>query len=425
MKYQDFFKEAEKNNINQIQITEITDISKSISYIDDMLDNNDVSKTISYKIKAEKNGKTVKLSTDYLDKSIIDLLDLKFGNTDTKYEDEYLFDKSHNNLEQIENISIVEKDEELKNIFELKKLNSNLKKISTTLNANSSKIRIINSNGVDISSASKCFSLYCEVVLENKKDIISYSKNILKTDLKDIKIKDCVEDTIKEAELMLTKKKLESKKYNILIRNDIASSIINNLIQSLTADNIRLKMSFLENKLNEKVFSDKITLIEDPLNKNYPGYRLFDDEGVFTSKKTIIDKGYLKNYLYNIKEAKLANTESTGNCFGNISTRNLFLNKGNIPESEIIRNIEDGIYITDFMGAQNTSMDINTGSISLQIFGFIIKNGKIVSGFEPCIMTTSFFELFNNVIEIADNLEFFYKSVGAPSILLKDISIVS
>ena len=60
-------------------------------------------------------------------------------------------------------------------------------------------------------------------------------------------------------------------------------------------------------KINKTIFSNKISIIEEPTNKLYPGYRLFDDEGTETKEKYIIKNGNLLTYLSNIKEAKLHN----------------------------------------------------------------------------------------------------------------------
>jgi predicted Zn-dependent protease len=77
------------------------------------------------------------------------------------------------------------------------------------------------------------------------------------------------------------------------------------------------------------------------------------------------------------------------------------------------------------MGASNTSISATTGNISLQIFGFIIEDGKIKSGFNPCIMTTSIFELFNNVKLIGDTLEFTNTKAASPILLIENISVAS
>ena len=92
---------------------------------------------------------------------------------------------------------------------------------------------------------------------------------------------------------------------------------------------------------------------------------------------------------------------------------------------EILKEINDGLYITDFMGSSNTSISTTTGNISIQIFGFIIKDGKIKNGFEQCIMTTTIFELLNNIKNIGNTIEFTNNKVTSPIISVENISIAS
>ena len=150
---------------------------------------------------------------------------------------------------------------------------------------------------------------------------------------------------------------------------------------------------------------------------------MFDNEGTDTITKDNVKEGVLKTYLYDIKEAKMENKKSTGNSYDGIGTRNLYLTSGEYSKDELFKKMKNGIYITDYMGSQNTSINISTGNISLQVFGFIIEDGEIKCGFVPCIMTTTIEELFNSVEGIGNDLEFFRKSAGSPSILVKNISI--
>ena len=87
--------------------------------------------------------------------------------------------------------------------------------------------------------------------------------------------------------------------------------------------------------------------------------------------------------------------------------------------------MQDGIYFPDKMGASGTSRNETPGSISIQIFGFLIKNGKIVSGFEPAIMTTTIFEILSNIENIGNDLTFNRKDIGCPSIYVSNIYIAS
>ena len=77
------------------------------------------------------------------------------------------------------------------------------------------------------------------------------------------------------------------------------------------------------------------------------------------------------------------------------------------------------------MGASGTCINSNSGNISIQIFGYIIENGKIICAFEPTIMTTTIFELFSNVKYIGDDLKFTSQAVGAPSLYIENISIAA
>ena len=224
---------------------------------------------------------------------------------------------------------------------------------------------------------------------------------------------------------MINKEDLETKKYNVILSNKVASRILSHLEDMLNQQNIRTKTSCMCSKLNKEIFNNLITIIEDQPNEKLPGYRLFDDEGTETKKKMIVENGILKSYFSNIKEAKINNIKSTGNGYGSISTRNMFINPSNTTNQDIFKELKNGIYITDYMGASNTSISATTGNISLQIFGFIIEDGKIKSGFNPCIMTTSIFELFNNVKLIGDTLEFTNTKAASPILLIENISVAS
>ena len=425
MNYSEFFKLGKEKNFKNIQITELTSEDINVEYIDDKLENNNFSSNITYLIKAEKNNKTVKMSSDYLEENILNLLDEKIKYTDSYYTDEYLTDKNQNNISNFKSIDIKEEIEVVKKIYKEKEKFKFLKIITSYLSASAEKTRIINSNGVDISTASVTYSYDCELVLENNNETISYSKSIKKTKKDELNIKALVEEAINEAKKMTIKENLKTDKYNIVLSNEVAGSIISKIITGIYANNIREKTSIFENKLNKLVFGKNINIVENPLDIRYPGYTMFDNEGTKVKNKDIIKNGVLKTYLYDIKEAKIVNKESTGNSFGRINTRNLYLVPENNSKEKILKQLKTGIYITDFMGSQGTSIDINTGKISLQIFGFIVEDGKIKCGFEPCVLTTTITEMFNNVKLIGNDLEFYEKSVGSPSILINNISIAA
>lgn len=425
MNYNEFFTLGKEKGLDNIQITATTVESIEIEFIDEKLENYINTNHTNYSIKAEKNKKTETLTSDYLDKDIIDLLLFKIDNTDTFYENEYIEKKEIKDNNRFIEVDADREFNILKDIYKNKNKDNRISKITAAYEDSYIKTEIINSNGAKLETSSHNYLFYIDVLVEDDKNSISYDKQVLKTNKEEIDFENIVNSTLEEALLMINKEDLETKKYNVILSNKVASRILSHLEDMLNQQNIRTKTSCMCSKLNKEIFNNLITIIEDQPNEKLPGYRLFDDEGTETKKKMIVENGILKSYFSNIKEAKINNIKSTGNGYGSISTRNMFINPSNTTNQDIFKELKNGIYITDYMGASNTSISATTGNISLQIFGFIIEDGKIKSGFNPCIMTTSIFELFNNVKSIGDTLEFTNTKAASPILLIENISVAS
>ena len=423
MTYNDFFNLANQKNIDNIQVTEKTQLASSFELINGNLISYDDCNSITYSIKAEVKGKTVKIQSEYLSEEILDDLIMAIKNTDSSYEDDYLKDIESLPKTEIPNFNVSNELTKLKECSELRKKYPQIDKLKIIFSEEYKNTRIINSNSVDISTDSHLCKMYAEAVAQKNGEFTSFNQELLETDKTRIDFPQFIENILQKTIINLDKEKITTGKHNLVIDSAVAGSIISRLATMSSAANIREKTSCLEKKINKKVFSDKLTIIEDPCNKDYPGYCLFDDEGTRTCKKNIISNGIFKTELTNIKEAKLKKAASTGNAYGNIGTRNMYIVPKEKNLNQLLKELDNGIYITDYMGAQGTSINNVNGNISLQVFGFIVKDGEIVSGIEPCIMTTTIFELLSNIREIGSDLQFIMTSTASPSLLIDNISI--
>ena len=184
-------------------------------------------------------------------------------------------------------------------------------------------------------------------------------------------------------------------------------------------------MSYLEGKEQKEIANKIVSIVEDPRNEKFPGYAYFDDEGTETYKKLIIKDGVLQTFLYNNQEAEIKKIKSTGNGYGKISARNLYLIPGDKTEEELIKKLNNGLYITNYMSSGGVFLNAIDGKISAPIFGFIVKEGKITNAFETCILSTNIIDLLRNIKEIGNNLEFKTEISGSPSVLAEKMSIAS
>lgn len=425
MEYKEFFILAESKGIENIQITEETKKENSIYLINTKLEDYTDCEKITYLIKAEVNGKTEQVYTEYLDESIIDLILEKINTTESNYKDEFLKVTNNNTLIDLPLVDITEENIKLNKLNNLKENYPLIKNLETVYSDVYTKTRIINNKGVDVATSSHNYELYVEASAEEDDNISTYSESILESDKSKIDFSRIINNALNLATIAVNKKHLKTKKYNVILNNKVTASIINELQTMLSAQNIHQKKSYLENKLDEKIFSDKLTIVEEPQNIEYPGYTIFDKEGTKTRNKTLVENGIIKTYLYDIKEAKVDKKSSTGNKYNGIGTRNMYIVPGEQSLDELLKAINNGLYITHYMGSMGALANTSSGNISIQVFGYIIENGKIVSGFTPSILTTTITELLSNIEAVGNDLTFREKEVGCPSLYIKDISIAA
>ena len=168
--------------------------------------------------------------------------------------------------------------------------------------------------------------------------------------------------------------------------------------------------------------------IENPLEKNV-FFRYFDDEGVATFAKPLIEKGILKTYLYNLETARIDGVPSTGNGYkgsakGKIGIRfnNVIVKEGKQSEEEIFSTISEGIYITEVQGL-HAGMNKTSGNFSLQAAGFMIRDGKLAEPVNLITIAGNLLKVMEDIKALANNSETQLSSITCPSVYIKSIAV--
>lgn len=290
------------------------------------------------------------------------------------------------------------------------------------------EVSIINSHGLSLKHKANDYMIYAEAVAKENEEIKTGYKIHFGTSLNDFNVENFVNQVAKTALEKLGGEPCESKSYPCVFNQKVFSNLLNCYLASLNAEEVQKHSSFLEGKIGQPVASKKLTIIENPLKKNV-FFRYFDDEGVATYAKTLIEKGILKTYLYNLETAKKDGVSSTGNGYkasakGKIGIQftNIFVKEGNKSEEEIFANIEEGVYITDVQGL-HAGMNITSGNFSLQASGFMIKDGKIDKPINLITIAGNLLKVMEDIICLANNSETQLSAITCPSVYIKSISV--
>lgn len=423
MNNNEFFELCINRGFSNIEIT-IYDNKEYVSEVEnEKINFIDIKNNIFYKVKARKENKTVILDSNYLNEDLIDLLEEKIEYIDSNVEDKFLDLLDNNNIIQIKENKDFSKY--VDKIINLTKLEEDIFNLTATLSYNISKIQIINDKGVNIENVNSYYD-FAIISYGRKEDkVVNAYRTVMQKDFNLNELVILRKEVIEEVKNKFNKNKINSKKYKCLFKQEVIEELLSEIIEAISLKSVNLNLSLFKDRIGEKIFSEKISLVEDPCGESNITRYLFDEEGNKTYKKSIIENGILKLFISNNKESSKNNMISTSNAFDEIGVRNLILLPGEKSEKEIIKNIKEGLIITDIAGAGGQAIDIVSGSISLLVNGFYIVNGKVDYYFEQAIMTSTIKEIFNNVLEISNTVQYSNEIVRSPSLLIDDIIINS
>jgi PmbA protein len=205
----------------------------------------------------------------------------------------------------------------------------------------------------------------------------------------------------------------------------VARSIIEHIFEAANGDAIYRGASFFQGKLGEQVASANVTVIDDGTMVGGFGTSPFDGEGVPTRKTVVVESGVLKSYLLNTYTARKLNMKTTGNgsrgLAGNpgIGAGNFFLQAGERPPEAIIRQVKQGLYVTEFLGF---GVNLTTGDYSRGASGLWIENGELAYPVEEITVAGNLKQMFKNIVEIGNDLVF-RSSVAAPTIRIDGLTV--
>jgi TldD protein len=150
----------------------------------------------------------------------------------------------------------------------------------------------------------------------------------------------------------------------------------------LEGDFNRKGSSAFSGRIGQAVASPVCTVVDDGTLLNRRGSLNIDDEGTPTQCTVLIEKGVLRNYIQDKRNARLMGTKSTGNgrreSYAHVPMprmTNTYMLAGESTPDEIIASVKKGIYAVNFGGGQ---VDITSGKFVFSASeAYLIEDGKI------------------------------------------------
>lgn len=282
-----------------------------------------------------------------------------------------------------------------------------------------------NSYGLSLKDKQAQYSFYAEITAKEKDEVKTGFKVFASIDPNAFDVDKFVKDVAEDALKKLGSTQCASKKYPVVLNQRCASLLLLSYLSNMDADEVQKKSSLFVDKLNKPIMSKKMTIVENPLDKNI-FFAYHDDEGVATSKRVIVNKGELQTYLYTLETAAKDKVQPTGH--GRIGAKTyaalhcIYVKPGKKSFDELISDIKEGVYITDLQGL-HAGMNEKSGNFSLQAQGFMIRDGKVAEPLTLITIAGNLVEVFNQVKGLANDDELNLNACKTPSIYIKKLAI--
>src|SRR5579872_5423399 len=220
-------------------------------------------------------------------------------------------------------------------------------------------------------------------------------------------------------------RKAKTARVPIVFDPIVSNSILEHIFEGVNGDSVYRGASFLAGKLGQKVAASQVTVIDDGTLVGGFGTSPFDGEGIPTRRTVVIENGVLKSYLLNTYTAKKLGLQTTANASRGlagtpgIGPGNYFLQPGRRTAKELIGDIKEGLYVTEFLGH---GANLVTGDYSRGASGMWISGGEFAYPVEEITVAGNLKEMFFNISEIANDLEF-RGSVAAPTLRIDGLTV--
>jgi PmbA protein len=198
----------------------------------------------------------------------------------------------------------------------------------------------------------------------------------------------------------------------VLFEAPVAAGLLGALVQSISGGALYRKATFLVDSLGKQILPLHVDIDEDPYRARGKGSAPFDDEGVLTHARRVVDGGIIQGYFLSTYSARKLGMRTTGHAGGshNLSMSSRTTQPGDSLDAMIAK-LGRGLFVTDLMGQ---GVNHVTGDYSRGASGFWVEDGRLVRPVEEITIAGNLRQMLGDIIAIgADVYEMGAKSTGS------------
>ncbi|HRD98413.1 MAG TPA: metallopeptidase TldD-related protein, partial [Rubrivivax sp.] len=210
----------------------------------------------------------------------------------------------------------------------------------------------------------------------------------------------------------LKSRRVPTAEVPVLFESTVAAGLLGAFVQATSGGALYRKASFLLDCLGTPVLADHVDIDEDPHLPKGKGSAPFDDEGVRTVPRRVVEAGVVKGYFLSSYSARKLGLKTTGHAGG---SQNLVMSSRQTRPGDnldgMLARLGRGLFVTELMGQ---GVNYVTGDYSRGAAGFWVEDGRIAYPVHEVTIAGHLREMFAGIQAIgADAYTQGSKTVGS------------
>ena len=196
----------------------------------------------------------------------------------------------------------------------------------------------------------------------------------------------------------LNARQLKTMQVPVLFEAPIASGLLGSFVNAVSGGSLYRKSSFLLDQLDKTVFATHINITDVPDIPKGLASSPFDNEGVLTRRRVIVENGVLRGYFLGSYSARKLGLRSTGNAGG---SHNLILQSGALDFAGLLNTMSSGLLVTELLGQ---GINTVTGDYSRGAAGFWVENGEIQYPVQEITIAGNLKDMYRNIVAVGNDV---------------------
>ncbi len=218
----------------------------------------------------------------------------------------------------------------------------------------------------------------------------------------------------------LKSRRVPTAQVPVLFESTMAAGLLGAYVQATSGGALYRKTTFLVDCLGEPVLPTHVDIHEDPHELKGKGSAPFDDEGVRTQARHIVQGGVVQSYFLSTYSARKLGLRTTGHAGGSQNLRMTSRKtKAGDTLDAMLKKLGRGLFVTELMGQ---GVNYVTGDYSRGASGFWVEDGQIAYPVQEVTIAGNLRSMFKDISAIGSDV---YtqgsKSVG--SVLVKRMKL--